>query len=136
MKHIKLFEYFSKFDLDFFVEKYNEWNNQNSEPGYSKPSYESVLEFLQNNYEDFSTDDNLIEGILQKLKEETITESTDNNVEFEVGDIILYDDKYIAKVIKLHPGHELLRIRIYYSNTLTSMVTDISSTLCQKFNED
>jgi len=73
MKNIKCFEYFSKYDLDFFVEKYNEWNNQNSEPGYSKPSYESVLEFLQNNYEDFSTDKDLIDDILMKLK--SLTES-------------------------------------------------------------
>jgi len=134
MKYIKVFEYFSKFDLEFFVDKYHEWNNQGGQPGYKKPSYESVLEFLQNNYEDFSTDDNLIEGILSKLK--SITESMDNISEFKVDDIILYDDKYIAKVIKLHPGYELLRIKIYYSTTLTTMVTDISSTLCQKFNED
>jgi len=77
MNHIKLFEYFSKFDLDFFVEKYHEWNNQNSEPGYSKPSQESVLEFLQNNYEDFSTDEDLIVAILGKLKEEKVTESAE-----------------------------------------------------------
>ena len=70
MKHIKLFEYFSKFDLDYFVEKYHEWNNQGGEDsGYKNPSYESVLEFLQNNYEDFSTDENLIEEILKKLKD-------------------------------------------------------------------
>lgn len=68
-------EYFSKFDLDFFVDKYHEWNNQNSEPGYSKPSQESVLEFLQNNYEDFSTDEDLIIAILRKLREEKVTES-------------------------------------------------------------
>ena len=73
MKNIKCFEYFSKYDLDFFIEKYNEWNNQNGEPSYKKPSYESVLEFLQNNYEDFSTDEQLIEDILMNLK--SLTES-------------------------------------------------------------
>ena len=69
MKHIKLFEYHSKFDLQFFVDQYNEWNNQNGEPSYKKPSYESVLEFLQNNYEDFSTDQVLILDIIKKLKD-------------------------------------------------------------------
>lgn len=135
MKYVKCFEYFSKFDMDFFIEKYHEWNNQGESPGYEKPSYESVLEFLQNNYEDFSTDKNIIEEMLRRLKEEIITESLDIP-EFKIGDIVLYDDKYIAKVTKLHPGYELLRIRIYYTNTLTSMETDISSTLCQKFNEE
>ena len=70
MKYIKYFEYFSEFDVDFFIEKYHEWNNQGGEPGYKTPSYESVLEFLQNNYEDFSTDQDLIEHILLKLKED------------------------------------------------------------------
>ena len=71
MKHLKLYEeYFSKFDLDFFVEKYHEWNNQSGEPGYKEPSRESVLEFLQNNYEDFSTDEALIDDLLMILREE------------------------------------------------------------------
>jgi len=72
-------EYHSKFDLDFFIEKYHEWNNQGGEPGYKKPSYESVLEFLQNNYEDFSTDKDLIVAILGKLKEEKVTESVNED---------------------------------------------------------
>jgi tRNA nucleotidyltransferase/poly(A) polymerase len=45
--------------LDFFVKKYDEWNNQNGEPAYRDPSRESVLEFLQNNYEDLSNDEKL-----------------------------------------------------------------------------
>lgn len=53
--------------LIFFVNKYNEWNGDN---GYSKPSKASVLEFLQNNYEDESVDNNLIEQILKKLTKE------------------------------------------------------------------
>ena len=68
MKYIKYFEYFSKYDLDYFVEKYHEWNNQGGKPGYKEPSYESVLEFLQNNYEDFSTDKDLIDDIVIELK--------------------------------------------------------------------
>jgi len=69
------------------------------------------------------------------MKVKRFYESNDT-VTFEVGDIILYDDKYIAKVVKLHPGYELLRIRIYHTGLLNSTVTDISSTLCQKFNEE
>ncbi len=45
--------------LDFFVKKYDEWNNQNGESAYRDPSRESVLEFLQNNYEDLSNDEKL-----------------------------------------------------------------------------
>jgi len=60
----------------------------------------------------------------------------ENTEQFKVGDIILYNDKYIAKVIKLHDGYKLLRIRIYHPNLLNTTLTDISSTLCEKFNEE
>jgi len=43
--------------IDFFVKEYDKWNNQGG--GYEHPSRASVLEFLQNNYEDYSTDENL-----------------------------------------------------------------------------
>lgn len=56
-----------KKDPDFFVEKYHEWNNQSEVPSYSKPSVGSVLEFFQNNYEDFSNDDELKEMVLKRL---------------------------------------------------------------------
>jgi tRNA nucleotidyltransferase/poly(A) polymerase len=48
-------------DIHFFVEKYDEWNNQNGKPAYRDVSKASILEFLQNNYEDFSHDTRLIQ---------------------------------------------------------------------------
>jgi len=53
--------------LKFFINKYDEWNNQGGKPGYSDPSRESVLEFFQNNYEDFSTNKKLMQDLLWAL---------------------------------------------------------------------
>jgi hypothetical protein len=53
--------------LKFFINKYDEWNNQGGNPGYSDPSRESVLEFFQNNYEDFSTNKKLMQDLLWTL---------------------------------------------------------------------
>jgi len=51
-----------------------------------------------------------------------------------VGDMIVYDGKHIAKVIRIHPGYELVGIKIYHTfGTVTK--TDVSSTLCEKFKE-
>ena len=58
-----------------------------------------------------------------------------NIVGIELNDIILYDGKYIAKVIKIHKGYELLRIRIYFQSSLNTTVSDVSLMLCEKFNE-
>jgi 2'-5' RNA ligase len=55
-------------DIKFFVEKYDIWN----QGGYADPSEASVLEFLQNNYEDFSHD--------EKLKKELLVALTDRNI--------------------------------------------------------
>lgn len=60
-------------DINFFVEKYDIWN----QGGYSDPSEESVLEFLQNNYEDFSHD--------EILKKELLLMLTDRNILDEVN---------------------------------------------------
>ena len=58
--------------IDFFVHEYDKWNNQGGRPGYPDASHESVLEFLQNNYEDFSVDN--------KLRKELYWELTDRDV--------------------------------------------------------
>jgi tRNA nucleotidyltransferase/poly(A) polymerase len=55
-------------DIKFFIEKYDIWN----QGGYADPSEASVLEFLQNNYEDFIHD--------EKLKKELLVALTDRNV--------------------------------------------------------
>ena len=54
--------------IPFFVEKYDIWN----QGGYADPSEASVLEFIQNNYEDFTHD--------EKLKKELLLALTDRNV--------------------------------------------------------
>jgi hypothetical protein len=54
--------------ISFFVEKYDIWN----QGGYIDPSETSVLEFIQNNYEDFTHD--------EKLKKELLWALTDRNV--------------------------------------------------------
>lgn len=58
--------------VDFFVDEYHKWNKQNTEPAYKTPSKASVLEFLQNNYEDESTD--------EKLRNELYWGLTDNDL--------------------------------------------------------
>ena len=42
--------------------------------------------------------------------------------------------RIVAKVVKLHEGYELLRIKIYHKS-LTTTTTDISSTLCEHLVE-
>lgn len=62
----------NKRNVDFYVNKYNEWNG---EGGYSKPTEVSVFEFLQNNYEDYSKDEKLNKEMLDVLSKENINES-------------------------------------------------------------
>jgi hypothetical protein len=60
-------------DINFFVHKYDEWNHQGGEnSGYKDPSEASVLEFIENNYEDFTHD--------EKLKKELLWALTDREV--------------------------------------------------------
>ena len=53
---------------------------------------------------------------------------------FEVGDMILYSFKFIGKVMMLYKEEGLLRIKIYH-NTLTTTTTDVSISLCEKFED-
>ena len=65
-----------------------------------------------------------------------LNENTENRNNFNVDDIVLYNDEYVAKVIKLHDGYELLRIKIYHPNSLLNTTTsDVSSTLCEKYED-
>ena len=50
--------------VKFLVKMYNDWNG---EGGYKKPSKKSVLEFLQNNIEDLSNDEEIKEKLLKAL---------------------------------------------------------------------
>lgn len=58
--------------IPFFVEKYDIWNQN----GYSDPSERSVLEFLQNNYEDFTHDENLKKELLRALTDRNVLDET------------------------------------------------------------
>jgi len=60
--------------------------------------------------------------------------SSEHTKSFKVDDIVLYDGKYIGKVIKLHPGYDLLRVRLY-AKLLTYTDSDVSSIHCEKFEE-
>ena len=80
--------------IPFFVEKYDIWN----QGGYADPSEASVLEFIQNNYEDFTHD--------EKLKKELLWALTDRNVldESVINEMsiktINYDDVITPEYIK------------------------------------
>lgn len=55
-------------DVDFFANEYHRWNEQNGESvGYEVPTKASVLEFFQNNYEDYSNDESLKKELLEYL---------------------------------------------------------------------
>jgi len=58
----------------------------------------------------------------------------ENKPELNVGDIVLYDGKYIGKVLELHPGYDLIRIRIYHKS-LQYTDSDVSTYWCEKFEE-
>jgi len=86
--------------IDFFVKEYDKWNNQGGKnSGYRSASKESVLEFLQNNYEDESTD--------EKLNKQLYWALTDRDLlgEEEVKKIsysgVVLDDKSRASLIKI-----------------------------------
>ena len=85
--------------IDFFVQEYDKWNNQGGSPGYRDASHESVLEFLQNNYEDFSVN--------EKLRKELYWALTDRDLlgEEEVKRVsysaVVLDDKSRASLLKV-----------------------------------
>ena len=57
-------------------------------------------------------------------------------MEFQVGDEIIYVGKYKAEVIKLHPGYNLVRIKIFPLNPIAPETTsDVSTIHCKIDNE-
>jgi len=86
-------------DINFFVKEYDKWNHQGGTKGYSDASHDSVLEFLQNNYEDFSMND--------KLRKELYWALTDRDLlgEEEVKRVsysaVVLDDKSRASLLKV-----------------------------------
>lgn len=83
--------------IDFFVDKYDKWNNQGGEDsGYSDASKSSVLEFIQNNYEDFSHDEKLKRELYWALTDrDLLGEEVTRTEKVEYGALMLFFD--IAK---------------------------------------
>lgn len=71
-----------KRDAGFFSEKYLEWNNG----GYKTPTEKSVTEFLQNNYEELSKDEEFKHQLLKKLNKNM--ENKNNNLENLIESIV------------------------------------------------
>ena len=97
--------------IDFFVKEYDKWNTQGESPGYANASRESVLEFLQNNYEDFSVDEKLNKELYWALIDrDLLKEDIDRTEKVEYGALMLYLDvpvwKKIISVIKKEDVYE------------------------------
>jgi len=90
-------------DINFFVKKYDKWNHQGGTIGYREASKASVLEFLQNNYEDFSNDEKLKNQLYWALTDRDLLNEDDNG-QIEYGALMLFLDvpvwKKITSVIK------------------------------------
>jgi tRNA nucleotidyltransferase/poly(A) polymerase/predicted GNAT family acetyltransferase len=81
-------------DINFFTDKYYEWN----QGGYESASDKSVLEFLQNNYEDFSHDEKLKHDLYHKLVDnEVLDEDMNKNVKYTA---VVLDDKSRTALLK------------------------------------
>ncbi len=64
------------------------------------------------------------------------TENTVNTEIFYVGEIIIYNYKYTAKVVKVHDNSELLDVILYHPKSgIVTEPTSISSLLCDKFKQ-
>lgn len=85
--------------IDFFVEKYDKWNNQNGKPAYDNASKESVLEFLQNNYEDESTDEKLLNQLYWSLTDRDLLGEEEVKKVSYSG--VVLDDESRTKLIKV-----------------------------------
>jgi tRNA nucleotidyltransferase/poly(A) polymerase len=65
-------------DINFFAKEYDIWNTESGRgrAEYSDPNEASVLEFLQNNYEDFSHNEKLKHKLLWKLTDNDVLNET------------------------------------------------------------
>lgn len=85
--------------IDFFVKKYDKWNNQDEKPAYSSASEASVLEFLQNNYEDESTDEKLLNQLYWALTDrDLLGEEEVKKVSYSA---VVIDDESRTKLIQV-----------------------------------
>jgi len=86
-------------DVEFFMKEYDVWNTQGGTLGYPDPSKESVLEFLQNNYEDFSTDERLKKELYWTLTDRDLLK--EDNVKRVSYSAVVLDDMSRAKLLKV-----------------------------------
>lgn len=87
-------------DINFFVKKYDEWNTQGGKPSYADPSKASVLEFFQNNYEDFSNDENLKNSLYQALTDREVLNENKTKSHYQQTKESLMRSKSIGKEMK------------------------------------
>lgn len=86
-------------DVEFFMKEYDIWNTQGGERGYPDASKESVLEFLQNNYEDFSKDERLKKELYWALTDrDLLTEKDVKKVSYSA---VVLDDKSRARLLRV-----------------------------------
>ena len=80
--------------IKYFVNKYYEWNQD----GYKDPTERSVLEFIQNNYEDFVNDENLRKELLRALTDNDVLDEEEMNRKVLYTAVVL-DDKSRAALL-------------------------------------
>ena len=84
--------------LDFFIGRYDEWNHQSEYVRYNDPSHESVLRFLEDEFEDLIGDDKLKRELYWKLTDREILNEDMKNVSYSA---VVLDDKSRAKLLKV-----------------------------------
>ena len=82
-------------DVDYFVQKYYDWN----QGGYEYASQNSVLEFLQNNFEDFSHDERLKHDLYHKLVDNELLDEGEMKKNVKYSAVVL-DDKSRTALLK------------------------------------
>lgn len=82
-------------DISFFVDKYYQWN----QGGYESASEASVLEFLENNYEDFSNDEILKHDLYHKLVDNELLDEEEVKKDVRYTAVVL-DDKSRTALLK------------------------------------
>lgn len=87
-------------DIDFFIKKYDEWNNQGGYPGNSDPSEASVLEFFQNNYEDYSHNEKLKKQLLWALTDREVLNENKSKSDYTQTKESIMKSKTISKEMK------------------------------------
>jgi len=83
--------------IEFFVKKFDTWNKKN---GNQTPTKESVLEFLQDNYEDQSTNDSLKRNLFNALIDRDLLGEEMEKKQVNYSAVVL-DDKSRAGLLKV-----------------------------------